>query len=161
MTTPNTFDLAIAADARLQARFDAVAEKLTADLAAQGLALPDRNALKQLPAVKMFCFTDAALPADALDEALRLPELADQLRKREVARALANGDSALHAELDRMGPTRRLTYGRDLAAAQAAEKAAMPAPARPTAEEEAKLLLMLRRLPPAERISAARAAGMI
>lgn len=159
MMTTN-FDTAIAGDARLTARFDAVAEKLIADAAAEGLTI-SRDHLKGLPGVKLAVFTDVGLPSDVLDEVKRLPELADQLRKREIARQLERGDSDLHADLDRMNRYQRLTFGRELEAAKAAERAAMQKPAAMTAEQEATFLLMLRRLPPAERMSAARAAGLI
>lgn len=155
------FDNAIAGDARLQARWDATREKVQADARAAGLGEIDPESLKSLAGIKLAVFTDMGLPSDLLDEVKRLPEVADTLRKLEIKRQLESGDSDLHADLDRMNRYQRLTFGRELESAKAAERAAMQKPAAMTAEDEAKFLLMLRRLPPSERMSAARAAGLL
>ncbi|GGH63145.1 hypothetical protein GVY41_18990 [Frigidibacter albus] len=161
MTTHN-FDQAVAGDARLQARFDGIFDMVRAAAADAGLSITADD-LKSCPSVKLATFSEMGLnTADALTELRRLPHIGQQAHKVEVTRQLARGEGEIHAELARMNPYQRLNFGRELEAARAAERAATARkPASPSAEDEAKFLLMLRRLPPAERISAARAAGML
>lgn len=162
MTTHN-FDQAMAGDDRLHARFDNIFDMVRAAAADAGLSITADD-LKSCPSVKLATFSEMGLnTADALAELRRLPHIGQQAHKAEVTRQLARGEGEIHAELARMNPYQRLNYGRELEAARAAEQAAKNAqkPAALTADDEAKFLLMLRRLPPAERISAARAAGML
>ena len=161
MTTPDTFDLALGASDQLRSRFDNIFDKVRADAASAGLSITPAD-LKGCPSVKLAVFSEMGLDsAEVLTELRRLPHIAEMARKADVARQLERGEGEVHAELQAMNRYQRLTVGHEINASRAAERAAMPAPSRPTAEEEAKLLLMLRRLPPAERISAARAAGLL
>lgn len=157
MTTPDTFDLALGASDQLRSRFDNIFDKVRADAASAGLSITPAD-LKGCPSVKLAVFSEMGLDsAEVLTELRRLPHIAEMARKADVARQLERGEGEVHAELQAMNRYQRLTVGHALLA----EKAAAPKPAAMTAEQEATFLLMLRRLPPAERISAARAAGLL
>lgn len=153
------FDKAVGGDQRLMARFDAIAEKLTADLAAEGITLNDIGILKSMPGVKLAVFTDMGLPGDILSEVKRHPALADQIKSQEVQRQLAAGDSAAHTSLAALSRVQRMEIGRRLEAERAAEKAATTGGL--SAEEEGRTIAWLRKIKsPAERLSVARAAGL-
>lgn len=145
--------------AREQARLDAVTDKIASDLAAEGLSV-DRADLLKLPSVRLFILSEGAgLPDGYLDEVKRsAPSVAEQLRKREMARQLENSESGLHKDLARMSPHQRMAFGRELEAIQRAQRAK---PAM-SAEDEAKIINIIRRTAdPATRISIARSAGLI
>mgnify|MGYP001442041958 CR=1 FL=1 len=159
--TIESFNVATGGNSLYLARFDAVAERVSAALAADGLTLnaEDREALKSLGGVKIAVFGDEPLDQSVLAGAMDLPGVRAQLHQRAVAQQLAQPDSDLHADLSRMSPAARLTYARQLDSARAAQQAANP-PAGLTAEEEAAAIKMIRMLPPAAKISAARAMGL-
>lgn len=156
------FNDAVAGDARLMARWEATREKVLADALHAGLGEIDPESLKKLPGVKLAVFTDMGLPSDLLEEVKRLPEIAGRVRNLELKQKLEAGDSDLHDQLDQMTPVQRMDFGRKLDAAKKAEKAAANV-GKPTmdADDEARMLLWLKRLPAEARLNAARAAGMI
>lgn len=157
MTDTTNFDTAMAGDARAMARFDAVAEKLIADARSEGLEI-SREDLKALGAVKLAVFTDLGLDtADAMAEIRRGPA-AEQLKRREMLAQLDQKNSALHAELSRLPPAARMEVGRALERQRPHLEQA--APQQLTAEQEAERIIWIRSLPPAQRIAAARAAGL-
>ncbi|MCV2879733.1 hypothetical protein OE699_12835 [Sedimentimonas flavescens] len=139
-----------------QARLDSAGRVLTAAATEAGLTAP-AEIFRELPSVKLAVLTDDGLDVEsALRELRQRPEMAEQLRAQELKEALSNAGSDLHADLARMNPHQRMTYGRQLGAAKPA-----PEKAKLTADEEAIITLTLRNLPPAERISAARKAGLV
>lgn len=142
---------------REQARLETVTDVLVSRAAAEGLKV-NRADLAHLPVVRMAILTDLGLDENAMADVRRIPGVAAQIQTRETARALENGDSAVHAELANMTAYQRMEFGRKLDAARMAEKAAQPKPVM-TAEDEVKILTLLRNLPPAARLAAARAAG--
>jgi hypothetical protein len=145
------------------ARMELLVEKLTADARAVGLTL-DRDSILTLPSVRLAIISpEAGLPSNYMDEVCRLPAVAGQLRKQELAQQLDEPESPLHQDLSRMNPAQRMNFGRELEAAKRAQEAAARA-ARPgmTAEEEADAIRMVMRMPtPAGRMDAARAAGLL
>ena len=141
------------------ARQDAVTDMLISKAQAEGLSV-EREALLNLPSVRMAILTDLGLDQDsALAEVRRIPAVAEQVRRKEVQEQLNRGDSDLHKELDRMNPFQKMAFGRQLEAQKAAQSTTRNE--NMDAAEEARILLMLRKLDPASRISAARAAGLI
>lgn len=156
MTTTN-FDAALGNDPRLLARWEATREKVMADARAAGFEVnPDD--LKTLPGVKLAVFTDMGLPSDLLDEIKRLPAVKEQLERREMLAALDRKDSALHAGLRLLPPAQRMEIGRQIERQRPHLEQAAAAPL--TAEQEAERIIWIRSLPPAQRIAAARAAGL-
>lgn len=140
---------------RENARLDAVTAKLISDAAAEGLTV-DRAMLEHLPAVRMAVLTDLGLDPGAMDEVRRL--VPDQVRKNEIARQLADGNSDLHKEISRLSPARRVVIGHD----QMKEIAAnAPPPPVMSAEEEASKIQALRQIAhPASRLTLARSWGL-
>jgi len=149
--------------AREQSRLEAVTDKIASDLAAEGLSV-DRADLLKLPSVRLFILSEGAgLPDGYLDEVKRsAPSVAEQVHKRELAKQLNDADSELHKDLSRMNSYQRMALGRQLEAAQKAQKAA-EGPDKPTLslEEEATIVNLIRRTAdPATRLNIARAAGL-
>lgn len=148
---------------REQARLDAVTDKIASDLAAEGLSV-DRADLLRLPSVRLFILSEGAgLPEGYLDEVKRsAPSVVEQVHKRALAKQLENPASELHRDLARMNPHQRMALGRQLEAAQKAQKAA-EGPSKPamTLEEEATIISLIRHTAdPATRLNIARAAGL-
>jgi|GEM_PF-2807628 len=156
----NDFDTAIAGDARLMARWAAVKEKVTADAVAAGLGPFDTDELKDLPGVKLAVFTDMGLPADLLNEVKRIPTVAARLRNLELSRQLNEGDSEMHERISALNPHQRLEVGRKIEAARRAQNQGQQS-AQLSMEEEARAINLISKMPPAQRITAARAAGLI
>ena len=157
MTTTTNFDAAIGNDPRLLSRWEATKEKVLADARASGYEV-SADDLKTLPGVKLAVFTDMGLPSDLLEEIKRLPAVQEQLKLREMLAALEQKDSAIQQELARLPPAQRMEIGRQLERQRPHLEASKPAPL--TAEQEAERLVWVRSLPPAQRIAAARAAGL-
>lgn len=150
--------------AREQARLEAVTDMIASRLASEGLTV-DKSDLLNLPSVRLFILSEGAgLPDGYLDEVKRsAPSVAEQVHKRELAKQLNDADSALHKDLSRMNPHQRMALGRQLEAAQKAQKAAEGAekPAM-SIEEEATIINLIRRTSdPATRLNIARSAGLI
>jgi hypothetical protein len=156
MTTTN-FDAALGNDPRLLARWEATREKVLADARAAGFDV-DPESLKNLPGVKLAVFTDMGLPSDLMEEIKRLPAVQEQLKRREMLAQLDQKNSALHAELSRLPPAQRMEIGRQIERQRPHLEQA--APQQLTAEQEAERIIWIRSLPPAQRIAAARAAGL-
>lgn len=157
MTTTTNFDAAIGNDPRLLARWEATREKVLADARAAGFeVIPDD--LKSLPGVKLAVFTDMGLPSDLLEEIKRLPAVQEQLKRREMLAALEQKDSQIQQQLSLLPPAQRMEIGRHLERQRPHLEQSAPQPL--TAEQEAERLVWVRSLPPAQRIAAARAAGL-
>lgn len=157
MTDTTNFDAAIGNDPRLLARWEATREKVLADARAAGFEI-DPESLKNLPGVKLAVFTDMGLPSDLMQEITRLPAVQEQLKRREMLAQLEQKDSAIQQELARLPPAQRMEIGRQLERQRPHLEQSAPQPL--TAEQEAERLVWVRSLPPAQRISAARAAGL-
>ena len=157
MTTTTNFDAAIGNDPRLLARWEATREKVLADARAAGFEVnPDD--LKSLPGIKLAVFTDMGLPSDLMAEIERLPAVQEQRKRRDMLAALEQKDSAIQQELARLPPAQRMEIGRALERQRPHLEQAAAAPL--TAEQEAERIIWIRSLPPAQRISAARACGL-
>lgn len=140
---------------RENARLDAVTSKLISDAAAENLVIT-REMLENLPAVRMAVLTDLGLDPGAMDEVRRL--VPDQVRKNEIARQLADGNSDLQKEISRLSPARRMLIGHDQ---MAQITASAPPPPVMSAEEEASKILALRQIAhPATRLTLARNWGL-
>lgn len=156
MTTTN-FDAALGNDPRLLARWEATREKVLADARAAGFEVNPED-LKSLPGVKLAVFTDMGLPSDLMAEIERLPAVTQQLERRAMLEALNQKDSDVQQQISRLSPAARMEIGRQLERQRPHVEQA--APQQLTAEQEAERIIWIRSLPPAQRIAAARAAGL-
>lgn len=157
MTTNTNFDAAIGNDPRLLARWEATREKVLADARAAGFDV-DAESLKTLPGIKLAVFTEMGLPSDLMEEIKRLPAVKQQLERREMLAQLEQKDSQIQQELARLTPAARMEIGRQIERQRPHLEQA--APQQLTAEQEAERIIWIRSLPPAQRIAAARAAGL-
>jgi hypothetical protein len=140
-----------------RSRLEAVTTKLVSDAAAEGLTVTAAM-LEDLPTVRMATLTDLGLDEKAMDEVRRL--VPDQIRKRDLQAALADGESSLSKGIAKMPATSRMTLGHELEAQRQALEAAK-SKRQMTAEEEAQALIMLRGIShPATRLAAAREIGL-
>ncbi len=140
-----------------KSRLEAATAHLISAASAESLTVTAEQ-LVGLGSVKMAVLTDLGLDFDrAMDEVRRL--VPDQIRTRDLKKALADAESSVSKDIYKMDPARRLALGRELLAQQKATEEAQPKK-QMDATEEAQTLLWLRSLPPAERLSAARRLGI-
>lgn len=157
--TAQNFDAGIGNDQKLQARFDAIADKLLLDCKSEGLEIT-RDDLKQIGAVKLAVFTDLGLDsADAMD-AIRKGPAAAQIQKRQLLADLQDKNSRVQQDLQRLTPAQRMDLGREIEKQRPHLEAQQQAAPLTAAQEEERLAWILS-LSPQQRLSAARNAGLI
>lgn len=140
---------------REQDRLNLITEKLVADAAAKGITAT-RQQIEDLPSVRLFVISEHD-SGDAMQELMRVPAVADQVRKIEAVRQLNEAGSPLQNDLARMNPHQRMAFGRQL---EAAQKQA-PAPRDMDSVEEARRINALRLISdPAVRLQTAREWGL-
>jgi hypothetical protein len=139
-----------------RSRLEAVTTKLVSDAAAEGLTVTAAQ-LEDLPTVRMATLTDLGLDEKAMDEVRRL--VPDQVRARDLKKAMSDSESALSKDIAKLPATTRMTLGHSLLAERKALEDAQPKK-QMDATEEAQALVWLRSLPPAARVSAARKLGL-
>lgn len=145
--------------AKEEARKEAVQAKIRSDLEALNLTC-DMEALLELPSIRLCIISEGAgLPDNYLEEVKRIPAVAEQVRRAEVARQLSDRTSPLHADISKLPATSRMTLGHELLAQKKATEEAQPKK-QMSATEEAQAIAWISTLPPAARVSAGRRLGL-
>ncbi|WP_170428148.1 hypothetical protein [Ruegeria arenilitoris] len=138
-----------------RARWEAVSDKIIGDAnRLLGVEL-SREDVIALPSARIATLTDEPLSELYLDEIQQLEGVKEQVRQHELREALEQGDDEAHAELARLAPHQRMARARRLGMTD------QPQRAPTSAADEATLLRRLMTLSPAQRITKARAWGLI
>ncbi|WP_425080057.1 hypothetical protein [Ruegeria denitrificans] len=139
-----------------RARWEAVSDKIISDASRLlGVEL-SREDVIAMPSARIATLTDEPLSELYLDEIQQLEGVKEQVRQKELREALERGEEDAHAELARLSPHQRIARARQLGMTDTRQRR------EPTsAADEATLLRRLITLSPANRITKARAWGLI
>lgn len=145
----------VAASDRLKARWHATVDHMTKqarDLLSVELTPSDIIAI---PSARLAVLTDDPISESWLEEAKRLPVVAKAAKERALKAALEAGEESAHSDLSKLPRAERISRARELGidgSKNAGQK---------TAESEAVLLRRCLSLSPQQRISFARANGLL
>ena len=146
----------VAADERTRAPWDATCDHIIGHVQTLlGVTLTREDVIR-LPEAKISVQSSAALGDNWLDEARSLDSVKAHEKQIELKRALEAGEESSHAELSRLPRDQRISKARELGLESNLQKAAPSSIA-----DEATLLRRCLSLSPQQRISFARANGLL
>jgi len=144
----------VAASDRLKARWHATVDHMTKqarDLLSVELTPSD---IVAIPSARLAVLTDDPISETWLEEAKRLPVVAKAAKERALKAALEAGEESAHSDLSKLPRAERISRARELGVQGGKPTAKTP-------ESEAILLRRCLTLSPQQRISFARANGLL
>ena len=158
-----SFEFILSADPKAAALFETACDLMVNTFAADGVTLTAaeiREHVAALPALRLACLTSDALDVETAKAEIRrgVPGVGEQARSVELRAALERGEERMLKELSLMSPAERMALGRKLAAEKKTRAVQKP---ELTIQQQAEQLLRIGRLPPQQRINAAREAGLL